>query len=101
MSLKEFAGSREKVITEGEFLPILEKAASHLLELREIVRTGAGKEGSRRFVSVLIREVHGLRTVLNDYDAQENSTYSYFTELVAGIRSFSKVVYILKHLRRS
>ena len=99
MTLKEFTGSREKVITEGEFLPILEKAAMHLLELREIVRTGAGKEWSRRFVSVLIREVHGLRTVLNDYDAQENSTYSYFTELVAGIRSFAKVVYILKHLR--
>ncbi|MEN8149960.1 MAG: HPr family phosphocarrier protein [Planctomycetota bacterium] len=99
MSLKEFTGSREQVITEGEFLPIVEVAASHLLELRVIVRTGAGKEWSRRFVSVLIREVHGLRTVLNDYDAQENSTYSYFTELVAGIRTFSKVVYVLKHLR--
>ena len=52
MSLKEFTGSREQVITEGEFLPIVEKAASHLLELRVIVRTGAGTQWSRRFVSV-------------------------------------------------
>jgi len=101
MTLKDVthSGSREKVITEEEFLPVLEQAASHLLELREVVRTGAGKEWSRRFVSHMIREVHGLRTLLNDHDSQENRTYSYFTEVVAGIRGFAKVVYILKHLR--
>lgn len=101
MTLKDvaFSGSREQVISEEAFRAIVEKAAVGILSLRETVEEGAGKEWSRHFVSRLIREVHVLRTLLNDHDAQENRTYSYLTEVVAGIRGFANVVYILKHLR--
>lgn len=101
MTVKDavFSGSREQVISEEAFRPILETAAEGLLELRHQVEKGVGREWSRHFVSRLIREVHAARTVLNDHDAQENRTYSYFMEIVAGIRGFSHILYILKHLR--
>ncbi len=94
-----FAGSREKVISEVAFLPLVEEAAAGLLALREEVRHGESREWQRRFVSRLLKEVHHLRSVLNDYEAQENRLFGYFTELVAGIRGFGTVVYILKHLK--
>ena len=101
MSLKDavFSGSRDQVIAEEAFLEVLEEAAEGMLSLADRIQSGAGREWSRPFVSRLIREVHNVRTVLNDYDAQENRTYSYFMELVAGIRTFGHVTYILKHLR--
>ncbi len=94
-----FSGSREQIVTEEEFLLLLEEAASGVLALREKVRAGAGKEWRRRLVSSLLKEVHHLRTVLNDYSAKENRTFSYFVELVAGIRGFATIIYVLKHLR--
>lgn len=101
MTVKDavFSGSREQVISEDAFRDILAEAAEGLFGLRHQVERGFGREWSRHFVSRLIREVHSVRTVLNDHDAQENRTYSSFMEIVAGIRGFSHVLYILKHLR--
>ncbi|MHC4470478.1 MAG: HPr family phosphocarrier protein [Planctomycetota bacterium] len=101
MTLKDaaFTGSRERVIPEEAFLPVVEKAAAGLLALRKKVEAGGDREWSRSFVSRLLKEIHALRTVLTENDAQENRTYSYFYELVAGIRGFGTVLYVLKHLR--
>jgi len=101
MTLKDtaFTGSREQIVHEEDFLPVVGRASMGLLRLREKVFSGSGTEWSRRFVSRLLKDIHGLRSVLNDYEAQENRTYSYFVELVAGIRGFATVIYILKHLK--
>jgi phosphotransferase system HPr-like phosphotransfer protein len=101
MALKDaaFTGSRERVIPEEAFLPIVEKAAAGLLALRDKVQAGGDREWSRSFVSRLLKEIHTLRTILTDNDAQENRTYAYFYELTAGVRGFGTVIYVLKHLR--
>ena len=101
MSVKDaiFTGSREQVIPEEAFLPLLEEAARGLLALREKIHTGVEREWSRRFISRTLKEVHTLRSLLVDFDAQENRSFSYMVELVAGIRCFGTVIYILKHLR--
>jgi phosphotransferase system HPr-like phosphotransfer protein len=100
MSVKDapFTGSREQVIPEEAFLPVLEEAAAGLLSVREKISSGEDREWSRRFISRMLKEVHNLRSVLVDHDAQENRSFSYFVELVAGIRCFGTVTYILKHL---
>jgi phosphotransferase system HPr-like phosphotransfer protein len=103
MPLKQarpYTGSREQVITEEDFLLLLEEAAAGLLSLRGWLKDDEAPEWGRRFVSRLLREVHTVRTVLNDHDAQENRTFSYFMELVAGVRGFGTIVYILRHLRQ-
>ncbi len=101
MSVKDaiFTGSREQVIPEAAFLPILEEAAGGLLALRDKIDFGGEREWSRRFISRILKEVHTLRSLLMDFDAQENRAFSYLVELVAGIRCFGTVLYILKHLR--
>lgn len=101
MSVKDaiFTGSREQVIPEAAFLPMLEGAARGVLALRASIERGEELEWSRRFISRILKEVHTLRSLLIDYDAQENRSFSYLVELVAGIRCFGTVVYVLKHLR--
>jgi phosphotransferase system HPr-like phosphotransfer protein len=101
MSVKDaiFTGSREQVIPEEAFLPLLEEGARGLLALRGKIASGVEREWSRRFISRILKEVHSLRSLLMDYDAQENRSFSYLVELVAGIRCFGTVIYILKHLR--
>jgi len=101
MSVKDvaFSGSREQIIAVEAFLPVVEEAAAGLLALRDLVCDSNGRKWRRRFVSRVLKEIHTLRTVLNDYQAHENGEYCYFTELVAGIRGFSTVIYTLNHLR--
>ena len=101
MTLKDtaFTGSREQVVPEDDFLPVVGRASMGVLRLREKVFAGSGTEWSRQFVSRLLKDVHALRSVLNDYEAQENRTFSYFVEIIAGIRGFATVIYILKHLK--
>ncbi|MCU0725823.1 MAG: HPr family phosphocarrier protein [Planctomycetes bacterium] len=94
-----FAGSREKVISVEEFLPVVTEAAAGLLALRDEVSRGENREWNRRFISRMLRDVQHLRTVLMDYEAQENREFSYFTEIAAGIRGFATLIYVLKHLK--
>jgi phosphotransferase system HPr-like phosphotransfer protein len=94
-----FAGSRERVITAEEFLPVVMEAAAGLLALRDEVARSENREWNRRFISRLLRDAQHLRTVLIDYEAQENREFTYLTEVVAGIRGFATVIYNLKHLK--
>ncbi len=101
MSVKDaiFTGSREQVIPEEVFLPILEEGAAGLLSLRGKIELGGEREWSRLLISRMLKEVHTVRSILVDFGAQENRSYSYLAELVAGIRCFGTVIYVLKHLR--
>jgi phosphotransferase system HPr-like phosphotransfer protein len=101
MSVKDviFTGSREQVIPEEAFLPMLSESAGGLLALRDKIELGGAREWSRLFISRMLKEVHTLRSLLIDHDAQENRSFSYLVELVAGIRCFGTVIYVLKHLR--
>jgi phosphotransferase system HPr-like phosphotransfer protein len=67
--------------------------------LRDKIREVAPHELRRRFISRLLKDAQVLRTVLNEHDAQENRTFSFLTEIVAGIRRFANVSYILIHLK--
>ncbi|MCP3915413.1 MAG: hypothetical protein GY711_07650 [bacterium] len=62
---------------------------------------GAAREAwSKRHYYQLYTEVDELESFLDDYGARYNQTYSYLTELIASMRSFSLAGLSIEHLYR-
>jgi len=89
--------SLTKVITEGEFLKLAQKYSQNFLKIYNFL-SREQRPYARRFYAYLIEESEELETFLDDHCARDNKTWYFFRELVACIRNFAKITYIVKHV---
>jgi len=92
-------GSLIEIIKEEEFLPIAQKASRKMIMLSSCLLED-GKNLNKKMYGVLIKESTDLEDFLDDHGARNNKTWVFFGELVASIRNFSNVAYILSHVLR-
>lgn len=90
--------SLDSIIHENEFLALLEKNMQSVFEIFNFMKTRDDSVLPRKFFAKLEEETNELESFLDDYDARNNKTYSYFAEIIASIRGFATACYILKHV---
>ena len=90
--------SLDTIIHEGEFLPIVEKNMQGMFEIYNFMMTKEEAVLPRKFFAKLEEEANVLESFLDDYDARNNKTFGFFTELVASVRGFATVCYCIKHV---
>jgi len=89
--------SLTRVITEGEFLKLAQEYSQNFLKIYNFLRR-EHRPYARRFYAHLIEESEELESFLDDHCARDNKTWYFFCELVACIRNFAKIAFILKHV---
>jgi len=89
-----------QIITEDEFLPMVQEYCTGLFRIgntfSEIM--GQEKDVSRKFYSTLIHEADSLESFLDEHGARENRRWFYFTEYVASIRNLGIAAFFIRHL---
>ncbi len=88
-----------EIIKEEEFLPLAQKASRKMIMLSSCLLED-GINLNKQMYGVLIKESTDLEDFLDDHGARNNKTWVFFGELVASIRNFANVAYILSHVLR-
>ena len=91
--------SLEKLVPEQDFADLLEGQSQVLFRLTNTL-LGSEDSWSKRHYYQLYTEVDELESFLDDYGARYNQTYTFLTELIASMRSFSLAGLSLEHLYR-
>jgi len=89
--------SLTRVITEDEFLKLAQEYSQNFLKIYNFLQK-EHRPYTRRFYSNMIEESEELESFLDDHCARDNKTWYFFCELVACIRNFAKIAFILKHV---
>ena len=89
--------SLTRVIKEDEFLKLAQEYSQNFLKVYNFLRK-EDRPYTRRFYAHLIGESEELESFLDDHCARDNKTWYFFSELVACIRNFAKIAFILKHV---
>lgn len=92
--------SLEEVISEKAFAEILEAQAEMFYRLGNTVLSRTDADWGRTRFFQLISEADTLESLLDDYGARYNRTYSYLRELVASIRGLALAGFGVAHLER-
>lgn len=86
----------KKIITEKEFLPIVEQASVNFFKVINCLKKDS--PGSKTFYANLFNEADLFEDFLDNHGARENKSWFYFTELVASIRNFAIAGLQLRHI---
>jgi len=89
--------SLTRVITEDEFLKLAQEYSQDFLKIYNFLQK-EHRPYTRRFYANMIEESEELESFLDDHCARDNKTWYFFGELVACIRNFAKIAFILKHV---
>ncbi len=94
------AKSLIQIISEDEFLPIVQEPSRPFFEISALFceKLKGEKEITRKFYSTLIQETEYLESVLDEYGARENKRWSFFSEYVASIRNLAIAAFYIKHI---
>jgi len=88
----------EKLIDEKRFVRLLQAHAKAFIRLTNLLSAQSAQTWNKRHYYQLINEADALESVLDDYGARFNRTYTFFTELVASIRWFAHTGYSIAHM---
>lgn len=89
--------SIDKIITEEEFLPLIQEASLKFFEIYNFIFSDS-PEFTKRFYSTLMNEADHFEIFLDDHGARQNKTWIFFAELVASIRNLAIASFQLKHI---
>ncbi len=92
--------SLEEIIPEKDFLSILEENTQGFFASCKKFLEHKIDEINKRIIGHLHEESELLVSFLDDYEARNNKTFSYFSELVACIRNLIGVCYQQRHIQR-
>ncbi len=89
-----------QIISEEEFLPIIEKPSAGFFKLFNLFVSILEKEReiTRNFYSNIMQEAEFLESFLDEHGARENKRWLFFVEYVASIRNLGIAAFYLKHL---
>ncbi|MDF1797838.1 MAG: HPr family phosphocarrier protein [Planctomycetota bacterium] len=92
------AQALELVIEEQEFLSVLQVECTAFCALVEALSARSDSIWHKKHFFQLLVRFESLESLLDDYGARFNRTYSYLRELTASVRSFASAGYSLSHL---
>lgn len=94
------AKSLIQIISEEEFLPLVEEAGSQFFETFNSFASLPDKrrDANRKCYSNLIQQAEFLESFLDEHGARQNKTWAFFTEYVASIRNLVIAGFFIKHL---
>jgi len=98
-ALKEETSLAE-IIQETDFLPILEANVQGFVASCNSFASSKIEDVNKRIIGYLNEESELLVSFLDDYDARNNKSFAYFSELVACIRNLIRVGYVQRHILR-
>ena len=89
-----------QIISEEEFLSLLETHCNQLLNIYLLYKTSIEdkQEISRKFYSNLIQEAEYLESFLDEYGARENKKWTFFVECLASVRNLSIAAFFTRHV---
>jgi phosphotransferase system HPr (HPr) family protein len=89
-----------QIISEEEFLPLVEEAGNQFFETFNLFASLPNKrrDANRKCYSNLIQQAELLESFMDEHGARQNKTWSFFTEYVASIRNLVLAGFYLKHL---
>jgi len=91
--------SLSKIMEEKDFREIFDRKIAGLFRIHNFVLAQAPAVPlSKRFYSCLMEESRELKNSLDDFEARSNRRYSFFTEIILSVVSFSAAGYLVKHL---
>lgn len=91
--------SIDRIIPEQAFALALSKEAKSFFRLANTVR-GNQADGSRRLLAHQLGiEADEVESFLDDHGAKTNEAFCFFRELVASVRGFASVGFVLGHLQ--
>ncbi len=92
--------SLTEIITEKEFLPLLQEVCCDFFKTFNAFALYSDTEilATRKCYSNLIRQAELLESFLDEYGARRNITWLPFTEVVASIRNLVIAAFFVKHL---
>lgn len=88
----------ENLISEEEFIPILNTLTGDFFRLVNLVTSKPTKTWAKSYYSNLSEKAHALESHLDEYHARYNKKFSYFTELFALIKWFGHCGFLQKHI---
>jgi len=92
----------KNILSEEEFLPVVQKYAHELLSQCMVVKEKDPglKIFNKNFLGLLIANARILEDFLDDHGAKKNKTWFYFRELVAAARSFGQTGYLVAFIQK-
>lgn len=87
----------KKIITEKEFLPLIQKASGNFFTIINSLKKDSAKL-TKSFYTNLSNEADLFEDFLDNHGARENRAWFYFVELVASIRNFAIAGLQLRHV---
>lgn len=89
---------RQRIIREDAFVRVLTDRLRPYLRLLNLLQRRESSLWVKRHYHELVVQSHDMETFLDDYDARNNKSFAYLTELIASLRGMGKVAIALKHL---
>lgn len=89
-----------QIISEDEFLPLLEEAGKPFFMAFNSFSSLPDKrrDANRKCYSNLIQQADLLESFLDEHGARQNKTWAFFTEYVASIRNLVIAAFYIRHL---
>lgn len=87
-----------EIIQEADFVPIADHASANLLNFAAHFARHPDIRLNRRFYVAIIRDSMELEDFLDDHGARNNRIWIYFGEIVASIRNFAGIGYMIRHI---
>jgi len=96
--------TEQKIVSEKDFVGILESFARPLLSLSHHAGASADKKNSKRlhmgFLANVINYASDAEHLLDRYRARYNMNWIYFRELTASAKNFGKASFLLEELKK-
>lgn len=87
-----------EIIQESEFAPLAEKASQGLLNFAAYFTESPNARLNKKSLVALVKESIQLEDFLDDHGARSNKNWLYYGEIVASLRGFAGIAYMINHI---
>lgn len=87
-----------EIIKESEFVPLADTSSQGMLNSAAFVLANPVRLNSKKNLVSLVKESIELEDFLDDHGARSNKNWLYYGEIVASLRGFAGIAYMINHI---
>jgi len=87
-----------EIIKETDFVPLADRASQGLITFAAYFTTHPQARISKKMYVALVKESIELEDFLDDHGARSNKNWIFYGELVASLRGFAGIAYLINHI---